>query len=336
MGNRTGSVPDAAGAIPAPTLDVLVGDAIGAGTRFRSLDVSATGNPKDSYSARNAGSINASEVSPIGFYKRIFGADFVDPGKADFIPDPHILARRSVLSAVREDSQDFVKGLGASDRVRMDQYFTSIRQAEQQLALQLERPAPNPSCIIPASPVDAVGGTEIRAVFENHRLLTELMALALACGQTRVFNIVYSPSLSSLHKEGEAATHHTLTHEEPVDAAAGYQLESAWFSQRSMEALANFIDIFASVREGSGSLLDNTLVFASSDTNFAKVHALDGVPIMTVGKAGGHMRTGLHIAGNGDPISRVGLTLQQIMGIPVQRWGTQSLATAKPIGELFT
>lgn len=335
VGNRTGSVPDAAGVIPAPTLDVLIGDAIGAGNRFRSLEVASTGNPKDSYSARNTGSINASEVSPIAFYKRIFGPDFVDPGKADFKPDPHIVARQSVLSAVREDSQDFVRALGSADRARMDQYFTSIRQVEQQLAYQMEKPAPNAACEVPDTPVDAAGGTEIQAVFQNHKVLTELMALALACGQTRIFNIVFSQSLSSLHKEGEAATHHTLTHEEPVDATAGYQLESAWFSRRSMEALATFIEIFASVREGDGTLLDNTLVFASSDTNFAKVHALDGVPVMTIGAGAGRMRTGLHIAGNGDPISRIGLTVQQIMGIPVESWGTRSLTTSKPIGELF-
>ena len=84
-----------------------------------------------------------------------------------------------------------------------------------------------------------------------------------------------------------------------------------------------------------GKLEQGATVAAPVFRDFMK-GALDGVPIMTVGKAGGHMRTGLHIAGNGDPISRVGLTLQQIMGIPVQRWGTQSLATAKPIGELFT
>jgi hypothetical protein len=116
VGNRTGAVPDAAGVIPAPTLDVLIGDAIGGGTCFRPLEVASTGNPKDSYSARNTGSINASEPSPIAFYTRIFGPDFVDPGKADFKLDPHIVARQSVLSAVREDSQDFVRALGSADR----------------------------------------------------------------------------------------------------------------------------------------------------------------------------------------------------------------------------
>jgi hypothetical protein len=56
---------------------------------------------------------------------------------------------------------------------------------------------------------------------------------------------------------------------------------------------------------------------------------------MTIGAAGGRMRTGLHIAGNADPISPIGLTVQQIMDIPVESWGARSLTTSKPIGELF-
>jgi hypothetical protein len=46
------------------------------------------------------------------------------------------------------------------------------------------------------------------------------------------------------------------------------------------------------------------------------------------------VKTGIHIAGNGDPISRVGLTVQQIMGVSVDRWGTGSMLTSKSIGDL--
>jgi len=335
VGCRTGSAPMKVGDIPAPTLDVLISDAIGSGTRFRSLEVAATGNPRDSHSARDSGSLNAAEVSPIALYARVFGPGFADPNKADFKPDPRIMARQSVLSAVQEDSQDFVKGLGRADRARMEEYFTSIRQLENQLALQLEKPAPNEACAVPVSPGDVPLGIEIQTVSANHKTLTHLLAMAVACNQTKVFNMLYSASLSALRKEGEAATQHTLTHEEPVDPTAGYQLETAWFNHRSMEALAGFIEIFSGIREGDGTLLDNTLIFANSDTNFAKLHALDGVPVMTIGKAGGRIKTGLHIAGNGDPISRIGLTVQQIMGLPVDKWGARSLMTSKPISEIL-
>ena len=54
--------------------------------------------------------------------------------------------------------------------------------------------------------------------------------------------------------------------------------------------------------------LDNTLIFAHAETSYAKVHAVDNIPVMTIGSAAGRLKTGLHIAGHGDPISRVAIT----------------------------
>lgn len=331
---RTGTVPLRGGDIPDPTLDVLVSDALGSGTRFRSLDLNSVGDPKDSYTLRSAGSRNAAEVSPIALYNRVFGAGFADPRAAEFKPDPKIALRQSVLSAVREQSQDFSRTVGAADRVRMDEYFTSIRQMEQQLQLSQERPAVSESCVRPAKPAEGPVGVELETVEANHAMMADLLTIALACNQTRVFNMLFSQSLSMVRRAGEAHTHHTLTHEEPVDAKLGYQAEVAWYNVRSMEALARFISAFGKVKEGAGTLLDNTLIFANSDTNNAKVHSVDGVPVMFIGRAGGRLKTGLHVVGGGDPISRVGLTALQVMGLKLPTWGTASLRTAKTITEV--
>ena len=76
------------------------------------------------------------------------------------------------------------------------------------------------------------------------------------------------------------------------------------------------------------------LIFAATETNYARVHSIDGVPIFTAGHAGGRIKTGMHIVGNGDPITRVGLTAMQIMGLPLDTWGTRSLQTSKTISEI--
>ena len=115
----------------------------------------------------------------------------------------------------------------------------------------------------------------------------------------------------------------------------GYQAEVAWYNRRSFDALATFIQAFASLPEGDGTVLDHTLIFANSDTNYAKLHALDGIPVMTIGKAGGRLATGRYVDGHGDPITRIGLTCQQALGMPVERWGTGSLQTSKPVAELL-
>ena len=332
---RTGSVPQGFANIPAPTLDVLIGDKLGSTSRFNSIDISATGNPRDSYTARNTGTRNSAEVDPAVLYVRIFGPDFADPNKADFKPNPATMVRRSVLSGVKEQSDQFVRDLGTADKIRMDEYFTSVRQLEQQIDLQLQKPAPLEACAIPSKPADGVIGTELDTVIANHKTMSQLLAMAVACNQTRVFNMLYSQALSTLHRRGEAFIHHTLTHEEPIDSALGYQAQVAWYNVRSMEAFATFIDAFASIKEGDGTLLDNTLIFANSDTSFARLHALDGIPVMTAGKAGGRLKTGMHIAGNGEALSRIGLTMQQVMGLSVDNWGTGGMLTSKPITEVM-
>jgi len=332
---RTGSAPNKPDEFVDPTIDILVGDTIGTGTRFRSLEVAATGDPRNSYSSRSLGARNPSEVSPVALYARIFGPEFQDPNAADFKPDPKVMLRKSVLSAVAEHRTRFLSGLGAADKARLDQYFTSLRQLEQQLDLQLQKPPPAEACVVVKGPKETPVGTEVGQAAANHALMADLLAMAVACNQTRIFNMVFSDSASSLRKAGSSTTHHQLTHEEQIDPQLGYQPQATWFVEQSMAALGVFVRALAAVKEGDGTLLDNMLLFAHSDTQFAKTHSVDGVPIVLVGKAGGRIRTGVHIDGSGDPITRAGLTVQQIMGVSVDRWGSGSMQTSKTISELL-
>jgi hypothetical protein len=82
-------------------------------------------------------------------------------------------------------------------------------------------------------------------------------------------------------------------------------------------------------------LLDRSLIYAHSDTEYAKVHSLDGIPMMTAGRANGRVKTGLHIDGQGDPATRLGYTLQRVMGLQSSSWGTGSMNTNKEIGEIL-
>jgi len=200
IGFRTGAVPGSGADLP--SLDMLVADAVGSATRFKSLEVACTGDPKHSYSLRNSSTINASETSPLALYQRIFGPEFQDPNAANFVPDPQTRIRKSILSEVGDERQQLISQVGASDRARLDQYFTSLRQVEQQLELQLQKPPPAEACRIPQSPKDIAIGTEIEQVTETHRLMAQLIAMALACNQTKVFNVVFSDSASSLRRTG--------------------------------------------------------------------------------------------------------------------------------------
>lgn len=334
VGIRTGMAANGEGSLPGPSFDVLIGDVIGTRTRFRSLEISATGDPRNSLSGRGNGNINPSETSPIGLYTRLFGAGFHDPNKGDFTPDPVTMARQSVLSSVADQRQALNARLGAADKAKLDQYFTSLRQIEKQLEIELTKPEPLLACKVPTMPEERPVNADIENVMVNHKLMTDLLVMGLACDNTRVFNMAFNNGASSLTRIGSTITHHQLTHEEPLDNRLGYQPDVTFFVNKIMMAWTDFVGALDAVKEGNGTLLDNTLVFAHSETEFAKFHTVDNIPMMTAGSAGGRMKTGLHIPGGGTPVSRVGLTLQQIMGVPLDKWGVAGMETNKAIGEL--
>ena len=301
FGALCGGAPKSTDSVEGPTLDILISDAIGTRTRFRSLEMAATGKPKHSNSLRDVSNVNPAEPSALGLYTRVFGPGFADPNAAEFTPDPDVLLRKSALSIVAEDRKRLERQLGQADRARLDQYFTALRQLENQLALQLKKPPPLEACRIPDAPVDLSLDTEIDNVMGNHALMAQVLALALACDQTRVFNMQFSDRASSLRMPGTTDTHHTLTHEEPRDAELGYQPKATVFVQKSMEAWTKFVETLHAVPEGDGSLLDNCLVMAHSETSEANTHSVVGLPFMTAGRAGGRIRTGLHVSGIGKP-----------------------------------
>lgn len=339
MATLTGAAPlkggVSGGTSEAPTIDCLVSDHIGKSTRFRSLEMACTGQSGVSYSMRAGSTVNPSEVDPVQLYRRLFGAEFQDPNKADFTPDPAIMLRQSVLSSVKEERDDLMRSIGAADRQRVDQYFTSVRQVEQQLGQALEKPAPAEACILPKEPGRTDLGPTWDVAVQTHDSLSQLLVIALACNQTRVFNMALSNAGSNLRKGGDPVSFHELTHEEPVDEKLGYQPKATFFIERSMETFASLLKAMDAVKEGNGTLLDHSLVLATSESNFAKIHSVDNLPIMVAGQAGGKWKSGQHISGNGDPSSRVGLTIQQVLGMPVTSWGDGAMHTSKPILEVM-
>ncbi len=335
MSTLTGSVPRVEPEVPAPTLDVLISGRVGTASRFRSLELNATGVPNQTYSRASESIVNASTVSPLELYARVFGPGFFDPSEGPFVPDATILLRRSVLSAVREDAARLAHQLGSHDRQRLDQYFTSLRQLETQLAVSLTPPDLD-ACRRAAAPRGEDVGTELAQARRTHELMTELLVFALLCDQTRVFNMLFSWGTSELRKAGTQTAHHQLTHDELVDADLGYQPEATAFVLESMQAWAGFVARLAAMPEGDGTLLDHCLVLAHSDVSFAKSHQVTTLPLMLAGAAGGRLRPGLHVRGNGEPVTRVGLTVQQVMGLPVSAWGTGSLTATQALGALLT
>ena len=333
--SATGISPTKVSQFDSKTIDQQVADVISRGTRFKSVAAACSGDPKQSYSSLGGANTIPAEATPLSLYTRLFGPGFQDPTKGDWKPDPQVMLQQSVLSVVAEDRKRAMQNLGAGDKARMDQYFTSVREAEQQMAAELQRPEIVAKVTIPSAP----GEMPVNNALPNMRAVTPLMsrlgALALATDQTRVFNLSISEPGSQIFVPGDPLGYHQSTHEEPIDPILGYQPRVAQYNVYSMELFAMMLKELDGIPEGDGTLLDHSLVYAFTDVSFAKIHALDGIPVLVAGGASGRMKTGHHIAGDGSAVSRVGLTVQKAMGLSIDGWGQGSMETKSPFGELL-
>jgi len=323
------------GAAPATTLDCLVADHLGNGTRFKQIGIACTGQSNVSFSMRAGTTVNPAEVDPLALYTRLFGKGFQDPNSGTFKPDPNVMIEQSVLSSVKGQREALNRVVGSADRHRLDQYYTSVRELENQLAVQLQPPPRADACVVPKAPAGMEPGTTWEDATAMHDRLTDLLVMALACNQTHVFHVALSQATSNLRKAGQSVALHELTHEEPIDPKLGYQIEATFFLERVMGLYAGLLTKLDSVKEGNGTLLDHSLILATSEANLAKLHTLESLPMVVGGTAGGRWKAGQHIAGKGDSVTRVGLTIQQALGMPVGTWGTGGNETSKTIGEVM-
>ena len=332
----SGIAPAASGRFDGPSFDNRIADAIGTSTRFKMIDIDASMSRQPvSYSTRTGNGFATPETTPLALYTRLFGAGFQDPNSDNWKPDPSIMLRQSVLSAVKEQRQALMAGVGKADQIKLDQYFTSLRDMENQLAVQLQKPEHCEACVVPTAPKEMPRSASVDAVRANTKTMAKLLAMGLACNQTRVFNFVHTAGTSETYLAGQSKIYHQITHDEPTDAQLGYQPETSKLASLVMQALGDFLIELDAIKEGSGTVLDNSLIMAFSDTGYAKIHSIENIPMFLAGRAGGKHKAGQHIHATGESVTRVSLTAQQLVGAPVGEFGTGSMKTARPISEVM-
>ena len=174
----TGMAPSKDREFEAQTIDQTIAGTIGHGTRFKSIAVACSGNKNESYSSLGGPNTNPPDVSPVGLYTRLFGPGFQDPSKGDWKPDPKVLLEQSALSVVDEDRKSLMQNVGAGDKARLDQYFTSVRELEQTMAAELQRPDIVAQVTIPQAP----GEMPVNKSVPTLRKVVPVMAKLVALG----------------------------------------------------------------------------------------------------------------------------------------------------------
>lgn len=319
----------------APSIDQVVADHIGKTTRFRSLELGISrsvttgeGTTLRYLSHNGPDNANPPEYSPKAVYARLFGDGFTAPAETPKL-DPKLALRRSVLSAVREDATALRKRLGTNDQRRIDQHFESIRALENQISASEAAAPPPAACARVDEPADSKGDQNLIATNEA---MSRLLAMSLACDQTRVFSVLFSGSVggTSYPEIDVTSNHHSLTHDE-----GGAQPQVQAVTVFIMQRFAALLSALRDMPEGEGNLLDRCVILGSSDVSEGQPHTIGDYPILVAGGGGGKLAPGVHIRGSAGNASDVLLSLLKAMDLPHTEFGVKGGHTTQTVDGLL-
>lgn len=311
-----------------PTIDQVIAQEIGGSTRFRSIQSGVRAEGGESFNGPN--SQNPAENSPYALFERIFGAGFTAPGEEPIF-DPTLGLRRSVLDSVMQDSAALRAQVSAADAARLDQHLTGIRELELRLARMEEDPPDLAACSRPDAPApdfpDIDGRPQMSLI---NRAQCDLLAMALACDQTRVFGHYFSSRVSNILYPGAVAGHHQLTHDEPDP-----QPQTLDIMLQVMAEFGYLVQRLRAVDEGEGTLLDHCIVLGTSEQGDGRTHSLQDFPILLAGTACGRLKNDLHYRSfDGENAGKVMLSILRALDITRADWGAETTLTSDGLGAI--
>ncbi len=310
-----------------PSIDQVAAGVIGTTTRFKSLEVGVSKKVVDGegttlhYLSHNGpDSFNPPEYNPVNVFNRLFGTDFVPPMGGTPVVDVTKTLRKSVLDAVLADMNTLKGRVGATDKIRLDSHMNNVRSLENRLVSATPTlPPGSTACVRPAQPTkpSTSGGEPIKA---TNKAMSDLIAMALACDQTRVFSVMFTGSVgyTVFSDIGITTGHHDLTHDEPGDQP---QVQAS--TVYTMEQFAVLLAALKAIPEGAGNLLDSCAILASSDTADGRDHSITNYPILVAGSAGGKLKfPSVHYKSNGENTTMVLLSILRSVGLSLTEFGT--------------
>lgn len=261
------------------SLDQRAAEFVGSQTRFPSLTIGSEDGLHGG--CRMSWTRTGTRVPPIPGPRELFRQLFVnDSAEAKKKAADRILLQESILDAVQGDAKSLERQLSKSDRQKLDEYFSSIRDVE--VKLQLDRqwqkvPKPKPPIIEP----------ENRGLTNDLPALYELIALALQTDSTRVATLEIGGSFAA-SALGIRKGYHSLSHHGKAKANIDLLVQ---IEKYQMEQFAKFVERLKSIRDlqSDCSLLEHTMVLMGSGMGNANSHTNSDLPVIL---AGGGFRHG--------------------------------------------
>jgi hypothetical protein len=313
------------------SVDQIAAQKIGKATKFASLEIGCeqakdAGNCDSGYSCaysnnlswRGESTPNYKEIDPRAVFDRLFGL----AGKTDLNKDRADIYRKSVLDFVSEDAAELNRKLGATDQRKLDEYLSAVREIEQRLAKAAAEATPKPTeatekKIDYPRPI----GYSKEKYQEHLRLMADMLVVAFQADLTRTVTFAFANDGSnrSYRFLDVPEGHHDLSHH-GNDKAKLTKIQK--INQFHIEQLAYLLTKLDGVKEGSGTLLDNSMVVYGSGISDGDKHNHNELPVLLAGKGGGTIKTGRHIKYPKDtPMTNLFLSMLDRAGASVDSIG---------------
>lgn len=293
------------------SMDQLAAAQLGKATKFASLELTCEDSRQvgscDSYSCAYQSISWKSETQPLppemnprAVFERLFG-------DSDATPEERVV-RRSVLDLTYRDAQRIHKTLGATDRRKLDEYLTAIREIEVRMdrasterTVKGERPAGIP--------------TSFR---EHARLMFDLSILAFQADATRVvtFMLAREGGLLTYPEAGVPEAHHSVTHHRNDPDLVEKVIKINTFH---VEQFAYFVS-----KLKASNMLDRVVALYGSPLGDPNAHDHGNLPALLVG-GNGRIRPGRHVRYAPEtPVSNLHVSLLDMVGVRTEKLGDSS------------
>ena len=306
------------------SVDQVAAAQLGRYTRLPSLELGCdrgqqTGNCDSGYSCaysfnlswRTPSSPMPPEVDPRSVFERLFGNASAE--ETPEIRAMRVRHRRSVLDAVAEDSRQLRTGLGQTDRRKLDEYLSSVREIELRIESSEKFASALPDYDKP--------GAEPQTYEDQLRLMFDLLALSFQTDTTRIatFVLAHDGSNRPYPSLGVPEGHHDLSHHGNDEAK---KAKIAKINRFHITQFARFVEKLKATPEGDGSLLNNAMIVYGSGIGDGNAHNHDNLPVLLAGRGGGAFSTGRHVRfPQNTPMTNLYLTMLERMGVHADSLG---------------
>ncbi len=302
------------------SFDQYVAEQLGQVTRFPTLNLGVNidkGNRSLSWT--RDGVLLPAEDSAPKLYERMF----VQGDKEAVARQIHRLeGRGSILDTLLDETKRFQRDLGADDKVRMEQYVTSVREVEERLQTAKAWEAKPKPTTTQAPPADI---SDKKLFFEKFELMLSMAELAFESDSTRIVTLMadafVTPAVKFDDQHSATESYHGLSHHGQAEDKVR-QLEE--IDRKQMQMLGRTFSRLAAKKEQGERLLDRTMVLYGSNMGDANIHDNTNLPILL---AGGGFQHGQHLVfrrDNNAPLCNVFVSMMQRMGIEAESFASSS------------